>query len=265
MKTLLITGAAGGVGSLVRPLLRHDYRLRLSDRVPVADLHADETFALAELGDAEALARAIRGVDGILHLGGYSLEADWQTILPANIEGAYNVFETARREGVRRIVFASSNHVVGFYPRAETIPVEATLRPDSRYGVSKAFGEALAGLYAYKYGAEVLTIRIGHIMPKPANVRDLAIWLSPRDFCQLVRIGMETPGLRHETIYGISDNKRAWWDNSAALSLGYRPEDRSEDYADVVAGGEIGDPRGDLNQGGVFCVVEDSLKPPSAD
>ena len=265
MKTILITGAGGGVAGMVRPLLREEYRLRLSDRVPVTGLQPGETFVLADLSDADALTRAIRGVDGILHLGGYSLEADWQTILPANIQGAYNVFETARREGVRRIVFASSNHVVGFYPRSETIPVEATLRPDSRYGVSKAFGEALGGLYAYKYGAEVLTIRIGHIMPEPANLRDLAIWLSPRDFCQLVRIGLEMPGLRHETIYGISDNKGAWWDNSAALGLGYRPEDRSEDYADVVAGGQTGDPRSDLNQGGAFCVVEDSLMPPRAD
>jgi uronate dehydrogenase len=265
MKTILVTGAGGGVATMVRPLLARDYRLRLSDRVPVNDLQPGETFVLAELGDSEALAAAVRGVDGILHLGGFSLEADWDTIRTANIEGAYNLFEAARQEGVRRVVFASTNHVVGFFPRAETIPVDVTVRPDSRYGVSKAFGEALASLYAYKYGAEVLTIRIGHILPKPANLRDLAIWLSPRDFCQLVRIGLEMPGLRYETVFGISDNRRAWWDNAAALRLGYRPEDRSEDYAGEVAGSASGDPRIDLNQGGAFCVVETSKLPPGAD
>lgn len=265
MKTILVTGAAGGVATMVRPLLARDYRLRLSDRVPVAGLQPDETFVPADLGDPEALAAAVRGADGILHLGGFSLEADWDTIRTANIEGTYNLFEAARREGVRRLVFASSNHVVGFFPRAETIPVDVTVRPDSRYGVSKAFGEALASLYAYRYGAEILTIRVGHILPKPVNARDLAIWLSPRDFCQLVRIGLETPGLRHETIYGISDNRWAWWDNAAAIRLGYRPEDRSEDFAGAVAAGATGDPRIDLNQGGAFCVVETSEMPPGAD
>jgi uronate dehydrogenase len=166
------------------------------------------------------------------------------------------VFEAARLEGVRRLVFASSNHAMGFYPRSETIPVDTTVRPDTRYGLSKAFGEALGSLYAYKYGAEVLTIRIGHILPRPASVRDLAIWLSPRDFCQLIAIGMEVPGLQHEIVYGMSDNKRAWWDNSAAVRLGYRPEDRSEDFASDALAAASGDPRVDLNQGGAFCVAE---------
>ena len=117
----------------------------------------------ADLDDIEALRKAIAGVDGIVHLGGYSVEAEWDTIHAANIVGCYNLFEAARLEGVRRIVFASSNHAVGFYPRSQTIGIDAPVRPDTRYGLSKAFGEALGALYAYKYGAEVLSIRIGNV------------------------------------------------------------------------------------------------------
>ena len=258
MKLILLTGAGGGVGHAIRPILAGQYRLRVSDVKEIGH-STDEEFALADLSDVDAVRRAVRGVDAIVHLGGYSLEADFETILPANIIGTYNLFEAARQEGVKRVVFASSNHVVGFYPRSQTIPVGVTLRPDSRYGVSKAFGEAVASLYAYKYGAEVFTIRIGHIMPKPETVRDLAIWLSPRDFCQLIGIGIETPSLRHEIVYGMSDNKRRWWDDPNAARLGYRPQDRSEDYAaEVIArdSGPSGDARVDLNQGGFFAGVE---------
>lgn len=268
MKLVLLTGAAGGVAGMIRPLLRADYRLRLSDRRPVADLQAGEEAAPADLGDVKALRRAIRGVDGIVHLGGYSLEADWPTILSANIDGAYNLFEAARLENVRRIVFASSNHAVGFYPRGQTIAAEVTVRPDTRYGLSKAFGEALGSLYADKYGAEVLSIRIGHVLPTPLNARDLSIWLSPRDFCQLIRIGLETPAIRHEIVYGMSDNRRAWWDNANATRLGYRPRDRSEDHASEVfaRGGEpAGDDRADVHQGGAFCAAESMAVPGRAD
>jgi uronate dehydrogenase len=161
--------------------------------------------------------------------------------------------------GRQQIVFASSNHAVGFYGRNDLISADVIVRPDSRYGVSKVFGEALAGLYAYKYGAEVLSIRIGNVSQRPADVRRLSIWVSPRDLCQLIRIGLETPGLKHEVVYGASDNARGWWDNSSAVRLGYRPADRSEDYAaEVLArdSSQTGDERIDRNQGGVFCVAE---------
>jgi len=264
MKLILFTGAAGGVAGMIRPLLRTRYRLRLSDRRAVEDPAANEEVGRADLGDMTALRAAVQGVDGIVHLGGYSLEAEWKTILAANIDGTYNLFEAARLEGVKRIIFASSNHAVGFYPRAETIPVDVSVRPDSRYGVSKAFGEALGSLYAYKYGAEVLSIRIGHILPKPRTVRDLSIWLSPRDLCQLIGIGLEAPGIRHEIVYGMSDNRRAWWDNGNAIRLGYRPEDRADDHAAEVLSrdsGATGDERVDLNQGGNFCSAESMVMP----
>ncbi len=259
MRTILLTGAAGQVARMIRPLMRADYRLRLSDRRPVADLAGGEEFVPAERSDLAALRRAVAGMDGIVHLGGQPVEAAWETILNANIVGNYSLFEAARLEGVKRIVFASSNHVTGFYLRSETIGDDVTPRPDSRYGLSKAFGESLASLYAYKYGAEVMSIRIGNIEERPLDIRRLSIWISPRDLWQLIRIGLDAPGIRHEIVYGMSDDARSWWDNSNALRLGYHPQDRSEDYAaELIAHqpARSGDDRVDLNQGGHFCVAE---------
>jgi uronate dehydrogenase len=259
MKLILVTGAAGGVATAIRPILRNEYRLRLSDQVAVPDPAASEEFLPADLADLAALRRVVAGVAGIVHFGGRSGEASWEEIHDANIVGCYNLFEAARLEGVRRIVFASSNHVVGFYRRDQRISADVPVRPDSRYGVSKAFGEALASLYADKYGLEILSIRIGNVRDRPADARRLAIWISPRDLCQLIGIGLETPDLRHEVVYGASDNARGWWDNSNAFRLGYRPEDRSEDYAAEVLAGDKGptdDDRIDGNQGGSFCVAE---------
>jgi len=258
MKTILITGAAGGVGGMIRPILRADYRLRLTDIRPVSDLAEGEEFVAADLGDMDALRKVVAGVDGIVHLGGQPREAAWEIVHAANIAGAYNLFEAARLEGVKRVVFASSNHAMGFYPRAQTIPVDVTVRPDSRYGLSKAFGEALGSLYAYKYDLGVMSIRIGNVAVEPVNdLRQIAIWVSPRDLCQLIRIGLERPGIRHEIVFGASDNERCWWDNSAAYALGYKPEDKSEPFAAGVASdGLTGDPKADLNQGGAFCTVE---------
>jgi uronate dehydrogenase len=259
MKLILMTGAAGGVAALIRPLMRAKYRLRLSDRTSIADVATGEEVVMADLGDLEAVRGAVAGVDGILHLGGYALETAWDTIHQANIIGAYNLFEAARLAGVKRVVFASTNHVVGFYRRDQTIGDDVTVRPDTRYGLSKAFGEAVGSLYADKYGAEVMSIRIGNVAERPSDIRRLSIWISPRDFVQLVGIGLDRPGIRHEIVYGMSDNKRAWWDNSNAHRLGYRPEDRSEDFAaevEAIDPGPTGNPDVDLHQGGVFCVSE---------
>ena len=263
MKRILITGAAGRVARLIRPILGRTYRLRLSDVKPVGDAETTEEVVTADLGDMATLRRAIAGIDGIVHLGGYALEADWETVHAANIAGAYNLFEAARLEGVKRVVFASSGHAMGFYPRTETIPADVTVRPNSRYGLSKAFGEALGSLYAYKYGLEVMSIRIGTVTPKPSTIRRLlAIWVSPRDLCQLIGIGLETPGLRHEIVYGVSANRTCWWDNANAFRLGYSPEDRAEDHdTGDTSEDTTGDPRADLNQGGVFCSAEEITAP----
>jgi uronate dehydrogenase len=263
-KTILITGAAGGVGGHLRRELAGRYRLRLSDRRPMGKLAAGESFARADIAKLPDALRITKGVDAIIHLGGYSVEGAWKDILPANIVGCYNVFEAARRNRVPRILFATSNHAVGFYPREQTIDHLVPVRPDGRYGLSKVFGEALGSLYADKYGLRVFCMRLGNVHPVPVDKRRLSIWQSPRDLAQLVTIGLEHPDVRFEIVYGISANTRAWYDNSNAARLGYRPQDDSEPYAaEVLAREPPPDPAAERWQGGVFAVAE-ALPNPAA-
>lgn len=259
MKRILLTGAGGAIGLRLRKLLPALYELVLTDLEPPADLEPHETFLAADLADAPAIERAAAGAEGIVHLGGQSLEGSWETILRSNIAGTYNLFEAARKQGVRRVVFASSNHVAGFYPREQTIGTQVLPLPDTRYGVSKAFGETLGALYAYKYGLGVFCIRIGNVSEVPADERRLAIWLKPEDLVSLIRIGLEREGLVYEVVYGMSDNARAWWDNSRARELGYVPQGRSEDFvkeALAVQAALPADETGSHFQGGPFCSQE---------
>jgi uronate dehydrogenase len=260
MKKVLLTGASGGIGTRLRKLLRPLYpELILSDLKTPADLLPGETFVLADLADFSAVRRAVEGVEGIVHLGGHSVEGPWDTILNANIIGTYHLFEAAHQAGVKRVVFASSNHAVGFYPRAKTIDANVMVRPDSRYGVSKAFGEALAAFYAFKHGIGSFCIRIGNMDDRPVDQRRLSIWLSPDDLVALIRIGLEMPGLVHEIVYGMSENARAWWNNKRAHELGYRPRDHAEDHAAEALAAQAKlppDPVGDIFQGGAFCSAE---------
>jgi len=257
MKTVLLTGAAGGIGRRLRRLLAGVYPdFRLSDRGPITDLGPGERFIAADLADIGQVERALEGVEGVIHLGAVSVERPWEEILPANIIGGYNLFEAARRQGVRRVVFASSNHVVGFYRRNRRIGTAALVRPDSRYGVSKAYGEALGAYYADKFGLRCLAIRIGNVDDHPVDLRRMSIWISPEDLVQLIRIGLEHPDLHYEVVYGASDNARGWWDNDAAFRLGYRPAGRSEDHRDSALAAQAKlapDPIADLFQGGGFC------------
>ena len=260
MQRVLITGAAGGIGTRLRRLLKGVYRdIRLSDLKPPADLAADETFVPADLADLAQVERAVAGVDGIVHLGGHAVEGSWETILNSNIIGCYHLFEAARRQRVERVVFASSNHAIGFYPRQRRIGTDAAVRPDSRYGVSKAFGEALASLYAYKHGLRVTCLRIGNFGEVPVDERRLSIWLKPEDLVQLIRIGLEHPDIRCEIFYGASDNDRGWWDNEAAFRYGFRPQFKSEDFRDSALAAQAKlppDPIGACYQGGPFCSAE---------
>jgi uronate dehydrogenase len=266
MKKILITGAAGDVGGHLRRELAGRYALRLSDIRPVADLAAEEEFIRGDCASLRDMLRATRGVDAVVHLGGFSVEGPWETILRANIVGTYNAFEAARRNGARRVVFASSNHAVGFYDRDETIDHRVYPRPDSRYGVSKVFGEALGSLYAHKYGMEVVCVRIGNVNPRPMDKRRLSIWLSPRDLAQLVSIAVDRPGVRFEIVYGVSGNRRSWYDNANAERLGYQPQDDSEPWAEEVLSKTIpgADPRTDKYQGGPFVLAEDGGDPTRA-
>jgi len=257
MRKVLLTGASGDIGTRLRALLKPVYpELILSDLKEPANLTPDETFIRADLADFAAVRAAVDGIEGIIHLGGYSIEGPWETILNANIVGAYNLYEAARQAGVKRVVFASSNHAAGFYPRHETIGTDVTLLPDTRYGLSKMFGEGLAALYAYKHGLGTLAIRIGNVGDKPLDERRLAIWLKTEDLVALIRIGLEKPDLLFEVVYGMSDNSRAWWDNSRALQLGYRPAGKSEDFAASALEAQAKLPKDEIAayfQGGPFC------------
>lgn len=270
MQRVLITGAGGGIGRSLRETLRGVYPvLRLSDVVPVAPARdagqGVEEIDQTDISDMAQVERMVAGCDGIVHLGGISGENSWEKILQSNIVGLYNVFEAARRAGVKRIVMATSNHAVGFYPRAQTIDHQVVPRPDSRYGVSKAFSEALASLYADKHGIGFLCTRIGNFGAKPIDSRRLSIWISPRDYTQLVRIGLEHPDIHFEIVYGVSNNRRSWYDNSNAYRLGYEPQDDSEPQAAAVLAAEAGDakdPIAERYQGGTFCAEEFTASQP---
>jgi uronate dehydrogenase len=259
MKTILITGAAGDVGRRLAPLLADTYRLRLSDLKPPAGMAPGTEFVTADLADLAEVEAAVAGVDGVVHLGGYSIEGPWETILSANIVGCYNLFEAAYRAGVKRVVFPSSNHAVGFYPRSQKIGVNISLRPDSRYGVSKAFGEALAALYSDKHGLRVTCLRIGNVGDAPLDERRMSIWVKPEDLAQLVRIGLEHPDLHYEIFYGVSDNAASFWDNSNAHRFGYRPQGRAEEFRAQAMAAQAKlapDPVAARYQGGPFASAE---------
>jgi uronate dehydrogenase len=260
MEAILITGAAGDVGARLRRLLKGVYpRIRISDIRKPSDIGSDEEFIAADLADYGQVEKITSGIEGIVHLGGFSVEGPWETIHRSNIVGCYNLFEAAYRSGVKRVVFASSNHAVGFYPRERKIGVDVTVRPDSRYGVSKAFGEALGALYADKHGLRVTCIRIGNVNDKPLDKRRLSIWLKPEDLVQLVRIGLEHPDIRFEIFYGASDNKATWWDNDNAERFGYRPQGRAEHFRAFAMTEQAklsADPIAERYQGGPFCSDE---------
>ncbi|MGV9555858.1 NAD-dependent epimerase/dehydratase family protein [Streptomyces sp. NPDC003401] len=232
-RTVLLTGAAGGLGTLMRELLpAYGYELRLLDLRPI---EGEPEAIVADLADPGAVREAVRGVDAIIHLAGISLEAPFDKILGANIVGTHHLYEAAREEGVRRVVFASSNHAVGFTPRPRgddpLIPVETPHRPDTFYGLSKAFGEDLAQFYWDKHGVETVSVRIGSCFPEPTSVRMLSVWMSPADGARLFHAALTAEGVGHTVVHGSSANTRLWWDLTSARALGYEPRDDSEPWA----------------------------------
>jgi len=229
--------------------------LRLSDRASLGEPAADEEIVLADLADAAAVSAMVRGVDAIVHLGGMSVEGPFGPILQANILGVYNLYEAARVHGVKRVVFASSNHVTGFYRQSETITANQPARPDGLYGVSKAFGEDLSRFYFDRYGIETACLRIGSSFPEPKDRRMLATWLSFDDLHRLITACLSTPVLGHTIIFGMSDNAVTWWDNAQARHVGYVPQDSSDVFRDAVyartAAPDLSDPAVQF-QGGAF-------------
>jgi uronate dehydrogenase len=260
MQRILITGAAGQIGKSLRAGLRGAYPLiRLVDVAPLAAAAYGEEVMAADIRDMAAMERATAGIDCVVHLAGQSTEAEWEKVLPLNIEGCYNVFEAARRNGVKRIVFPSSNHAVGFYRRERFIDDKVLPRPDTRYGVSKVFGEALGRLYADKYGLSVACLRIGSFVTpdRPKDARQLLTWISHRDMVQLVRRCIDHPNYHFVVVYGVSNNLRSRWDNTNAKFLGYRPEDDSEKFApEILARGEQENAIAAQFHGGFYTPIE---------
>jgi len=255
---LLLTGAAGGLGRVLRPRLRRLARvLRVSDIAPMAPVEAGEEVVVAALEDAGAVDALVAGSDAIVHLGGISVEGPFAPIVQANIVGVWNLYEAARKHGVQRIVFASSNHVTGFYRQDEVVSPRDAVRPDGHYGLSKAFGENLARFYFDRYGIETACLRIGSSFPEPKDRRMLATFLSYDDLERLVVACLTTPVVGYSVVYGVSDNARTWWDNTPARHLGFQPRDSSEPYRAAIEARQPTPDRGDpatLFQGGGFVV-----------
>ena len=257
LKTVLLTGAAGTLGrALTAPLRAASEHLVLSDLSgPLAAL-GDPSAVACDLADADAVYRLLDGVDAVVHLGGVSVEKPFEVVLPANIVGAYNLYEAARRQSVKRIVFASSNHVTGCYRQDERVHTQDPPRPDGYYGLSKLYGEGLASMYFDRYGIETVCLRIGSATPAPIDRRMLSTWLSLDDLARLVIAALSAPGVGFLVAYGCSNNARSWWDSVDAWArLGYAPQDASEPFAAQVQ--HLLQPPGPMAelQGGLFLGI----------
>ena len=253
---LLLTGAAGGLGRVLRPRLkRWCTTLRVSDKADLGAAAAGEEVRPAALEDRQAVLALLEGVDAVVHLGGVSTELAWDPILAANVAGVVNLYEAARKHRVKRIVFASSNHVTGFYRQDEVISPSDPVRPDGAYGLSKAWGESVSRFYFDRYGIETACLRIGSSFPEPKDRRMLATWLSYDDLERLVCACLGAPVLGHTIVYGVSDNTTTWWDNTSARHLGFRAQDSSEPFRAALEARQpsidLSDPAA-LYQGGAF-------------
>lgn len=252
---LLLTGAAGGLGRVLRKSLApFAQTLRLSDIADMGEAAAHEEIVHCDLADKAAVNALVSGVDAIVHMGGLSTEHAFEEILEANIKGVFHLYEAARRHQVKRVIFASSNHVIGFHKQGDVIDANCVKRPDSYYGLSKSFGEDLSRFYFDRYGIETACLRIGSSFPEAKDRRMLVTWLSYRDLTELIRCCLFAPTLGHTIVYGASDNRDKWWDNSLAAHLGFKPQDNSEPFrskAESVPPLAIDDPVR-LYQGGGF-------------
>jgi uronate dehydrogenase len=257
---LLLTGAGGGLGRVLRPrLAAFADVLRVSDLAAAlqGDAAAHEEVVPCNLADRAAMDALIAGCDAIVHLGGVSVERPFEEILEANIKGIFHVYEAARRHGVKRVIFASSNHVTGFYRQDEKIDVRDLRRPDGYYGLSKSYGEDMAQFNFDRYGIETVSIRIGWSFPEPKDRRSLASWLSYDDLTELLRCSLFTPDVGHTVVYGMSDNPSTWWDNRYAAHLGFKAHDTSDIYRAKIEAQPM--PAADdpvrVYQGGIFTVT----------
>jgi uronate dehydrogenase len=256
---ILLTGAAGGLGRELRARLKNNCDiLRLSDVKDLGGRQPQEEIMLGDLADAAFVQAMVENVDAIVHMGGISVEGAFGPILQSNILGLYNLYEASRIAGVKRIVFASSNHVTGFYKQSEIITPAHAARPDGLYGVSKAFGEDLSRFYFDRHGVETACLRIGSSFSKPKDKRMLATWLSFNDLHRLILACLSADELGHSIIYGLSRNSLSWWDNKCAKHIKFDPQDSADCFADeILAATTQGDPSDSSAQyqGGIYVTM----------
>ena len=260
MTKVALSGANGQLGRVLRPaLLARGYDLRsAAGSKPLDPLAPGENVMHGDLRDPAVVDRLMQGVDVLIHMAGTSVERPLPEIIENNLRGLVEVYEGARRHGVKRIVFASSVHAIGYYERTDTIDGTVQTRPDSLYGVSKTFVENLARYYFDKFGIETVCIRIGSSFPEPTDRRHLITWLSFEDCRQLVEKCLSAPRVGFMVAYGMSNNSESFWDNRTAAVLGYKAKDSADDYRDAIFAKT---PQGDPNdpavrfQGGSFCAA----------
>ena len=258
MKRLLITGANGNLGAVCRERLAHlAETIRISARKGLGEAAAHEELVYCDLGDKAAVEELVEGCDGVVHMGGQSTEAPWDTIRNANIDGMFNLYEAARKSSTKpRMIFASSNHAIGFHKQTDRLDANSLTRPDGLYGVSKVFGEALASMYYDKFGIETACVRIGSCFPEPKNHRMLSTWMSYDDFILLIERIFMVSRLGCPIIYGASANAASWWDNREVAYLGWQPKDNAEVFREKIDAEMSPPPADDVNamyHGGGFC------------
>jgi uronate dehydrogenase len=234
-KRILFTGAAGNLGKRVRERL-HEFAdiVRLSDLNDFGPAGPNEEVVLCDLGDRDAVLRLCEGVDAILHFGGVSTEVEWAPIMQGNIQGMVNLYEAVHKLGIRRVVFASSNHTMGMYPTTERVDATMPTRPDGYYGLSKVFGEQLSRWYWDRFGVETVCLRIGFCFPEPTTYRQMCCWLSLDDLVHLLHRSLVTPRVGHTIAFGVSNNPGRWWDDRHSRHLCYQPKDSSAQFADRI-------------------------------
>jgi len=232
---VLVTGAAGRIGRvLLGGLAATGHDVRGLDSVAADEPWADRLVVADLATDDAALDAAVAGTDAVVHLAAIAEETELGTALASHVGLAHRVLEAMRRHGVGRIVYASSNHAVGFTPRQPMLPIGTRARPDTFYGLGKVAGEGLCSLYHDRHGIAAACLRIGSFRERPTTRRHLSTWLSHGDAVRLVDACLQAPDLGFTVVYGISANTRAWWDLTSARVIGYRPEDDAEAWAAAI-------------------------------
>jgi uronate dehydrogenase len=264
-KPVLLTGASGALGRvLTRALAEEGWTLRLTDIADFPEpVPEGARFIKADLNDGVALLRLAEGCGAILHFGGVSVERPFEEVLGPNLRGLYHVYEAARREHAR-VVFASSNHAIGFHERAETIDDDCQLRPDGFYGLSKAYGELMGRLYWDKHGVESVSVRIGSSFPEPVDERMLATWFSYPDLARLIERCVLAERIGCAVIWGASKNARmTWWGRDSRRKIGWEPQDSADSFAGQLTGRTSGNPVAERYQGGGYAAMDYSRDVPS--